>query len=197
MTQAVKTKAVILDNRRICDNKNRVVAFTEKYGKLVSFVTGYGKSANHWGGAFEGGNILELSFLKRDSFYTITGWEIIYSPLEKNLFDFAARELVLDATNEIVPSNDPEPVLFKWLIWCLMPFGDRKMYAYLARLIYQGGFLNFSDKMIVRAVEKNFEEYLEKSTPVELEKLLKREIDFIQNFIGCPLKSYDFLRQVS
>lgn len=197
MTQAVKTKAVILDNRRSGDNKNRVVAFTEKYGKLVSFVTGYGKPANHWGGAFEGGNILELSFLKRSAFYTITGWEIIYSPAEKNLFEFAARELVLDATNEILPLNDPEPGMFKWLVWCLMPFGDRKLYAYLARLIYQGGFLNFSDKMIVGALEKNFEEYLEKSTPAELEKLLKREVDFIQNFIGCPLRTYDFFKKAT
>ena len=122
---------------------------------------------------------------------------MIYFPEEKSLFDFAARELVLDATNELVPVNDPEHGLFKWLIWCLRPFGNRKMYAYLARLIYQGGFLDFSDKMIISALNKNFEDYLEKSSPDELAKLLKREIDFIQNFIGGPLKSYDFFKKTA
>ncbi len=197
MTQSAKTKAVILDNRRICDNKNRVAVFTEKYGKLVTFVAGYGKTVNHWGGAFEGGNILELSFLKRGTYYTITGWEMIYSLPDKSVMDFAAKELILDATNELVPLNDPEPGLFKWFIWCLRPFGDRKLYAYLARLIYQGGFLNFSDKMILRALDKNFEDYLEKSSPDELAELLKRELDFIQNFIGGPLRSYEFFKKTA
>ncbi|PKM99963.1 MAG: hypothetical protein CVU78_03575 [Elusimicrobia bacterium HGW-Elusimicrobia-2] len=190
-----KTKAVILDNRRVCDNKNRVVVFTEQYGKLITAVAGYGKPVNHWGGAFEGGNILELSFLKKSSFYTITGWEMIYSPQESSVMDFAARELILDATNEIVPVNDPEQGLFKWLVWCLRPFRIRKMYAYLARLIYQGGFLDFSDKMIISALENNFEKNLEKSSPEELARLLKREVDFIQNFTGYPLISYDFFKK--
>ena len=192
-----KSKAVILDNRPVCDNKNRVVVFTEQYGKLVTAVSGYGKPVNHWGGAFEGGNILELSFLKRNSFYTITGWEMLYSPKEKSVMDFAARELVLDATNELVPAHAPERGLFKWLVWCLRPFRIRKVYAYLARLIYQGGFLDFSDKMLLSALENGFEKNLEKSSLEALARLLKREMDFIQNFIGGPLKSYDFFRNQS
>ncbi|MBU3955097.1 recombination protein O N-terminal domain-containing protein [bacterium] len=195
MTQTAKSQAIILDNTRSCDNKNRVVVFTEKYGKLVSSVAGYGKPVNHWGGAFEGGNILELSFLKRGDFYTITGWEIIYSLQDKSVMDFAARELILGATNELLPLNDPEPVLFRWLVWCLAPYGERKLYAYLARLIYHGGFLDFSDKMIVRVLEKNFEEYLEKNAPGELAELLRREVDVIQNFTGYPLTSYDFFKK--
>ncbi|MEA2082598.1 MAG: recombination protein O N-terminal domain-containing protein [Elusimicrobiota bacterium] len=197
MIRIAKSKGVILDNRHICDNKNRVAVFTEKYGKVVSFVTGYGKPASHWAGVFEGGNILELSFLQRGTSYTVTGWEMIYQPPEKNIMDFAVRELILDATSELVPLTDPDPGLFRWLIWCLRPFGGRKMYAYLARLIYRGGFLNFSDKMIMAALDKNFEEFLAGSSPDELAKLLKREMNFIQNFIGRPLKSYDFFKQTA
>lgn len=192
-----KSRAVVLDNRRLCDNKNRVVLFTEQYGKIITALAGYGKPAGHWGGAFEGGNILELSFLKRNSFYTVNGWDMIYSPPEADLRDFAARELILDATGELLPAHDPEQGLFKWLVWCLRPFRIRKVYAYLARLIYQGGFLDFSDRLIVAALENDFEKNLEKSSDEDLDRLLRREMDFIQNFIGLPLRSYDFFKKAS
>jgi len=78
-----------------------------------------------------------------------------------------------------------------------MPFRIRKVYAYLVRLIYQGGFLDFSDKMLLSALENGFEKNLEKSSLEALARLLKREMDFIQNFIGGPLKSYDFFRNQS
>jgi len=57
----VKTKAIVIDNTPFPQKRNRVILFTEEFGKISVFLKSYGTGVNHWAGVFEMGNFLEIT----------------------------------------------------------------------------------------------------------------------------------------
>ena len=80
-----KTKAIVLDNVSNGFNRNKVVLFTENFGKIILKLTGYGRSPNHWAGVFDAANILGISFTKRGNFYVVTGWELVHFSPDRSM----------------------------------------------------------------------------------------------------------------
>ena len=186
-----KTKAIVIDNKPASANKNRVILFTENFGKINIFLTGYGASVNHWAGAFDAANILEISCRKRAGFYTVTGWEFLCFYPDKNLAEFLLKQVMLEATNEVLPLNERNKNLFRWLEWALKNVSMKGICVYFARLIYNGGFFNFSDGVLKKLLTGDFMRFIKEEPPDNLRAMLDQEIGAIENFTGTPIKSYE------
>lgn len=186
-----KTKAIVIDNKPVSANKNRVVLFTENFGKINVFLTGYGKAVNHWAGAFDAANILEISCRKKGSFYTVTGWEFLCFYPDKNFLVFLLKQVMLEATNEVLPLNERNKNLFSWLEWALKNVSMKGICVYFARLIYNGGFFNFSNEVLKKLLTGDFMRFIKDESPDNLRAMLNQEIGVIEDFTGQPVKSYE------
>lgn len=186
-----KTRAIVIDNKSVSDNKNRVILFTENFGKINSFLTGYGKAVNHWAGVFDAANILEIACRKKGPFYTVTGWEILCFYPDKDFTVFLLKQLMLEATNEVLPPDERNRNLFRWLEWALKNASMEGICVYLARLIYRGGFFNFSSGDLKKLLTKDFMRFIGKESPENLKTMLRQEIGAIEVFTGKPIKSYE------
>ncbi|MCD6412522.1 MAG: recombination protein O N-terminal domain-containing protein [Elusimicrobia bacterium] len=185
-----KTKSVVFDNRRWVENKNRVILFTEAFGKISVYLTGYGKPVNHWGGVFEGGNILDVALLKRRHGYIVSGWRKVFLGDDGDFLLFLIRQIILEATCEVVPFEEPNGNLFKWAVWALKNCSLFSACVYLSRLIYSGGFFDFTHSAILPILRKNFREYLSEKSEDEIISLMRYQVKSIENFIGREIRSF-------
>jgi len=186
-----KTKAIVIDNKPVAVNKNRVVLFTENFGKINVFLTGYGKPVNHWAGAFDAANILEISCRKQNGFYNVTGWEILHFFHDRDFDAFIMKQVMLEVTNEVLPVYEANKNIFKWLEWALKNASTTGVCVYLARLIYKGGFFNFSNEVLKKLLTGDFMRFIKDESSDNLRVMLDQEIGAIEEFTGKPVKSYE------
>jgi hypothetical protein len=191
----LKTKAIVIDNKPDAPNKNRVVLFTETFGKISVMLTGYGKSANHWAGVFEGGNIIEISVVDRKNRHIISGWKRLFLSPERTFEDFLLRAMLLEATAEVIPFNETNVNLFKWLEWALKNPGISSVCIYFSRLIYSGGFFDFSNRLLLPTLKKNFRDFLRSKTKREIFSLIKQQVGIIESFTGKRIKSFEIFSE--
>ncbi len=185
-----KTRAVVVDNRRWGENKNRVLLFTEIFGKISVYLTGYGKMANHWGGVFEGGNVLEISLIERRKSFIVSGWQKVFIPDNGRFSQFLLNQIVLESSSEVIPFDEPNENLFRWAVWALKTCSLSSVCVYLSRLIYEGGFFDFSRLDILPILKKNFKQFLSSKGNSEIFEMIERQVRIIENFTGRPLVSF-------
>jgi len=192
----VKTKAIVIDNTPSSQKQNKVILFTEEFGKISVFLKSYGTGVNHWAGVFEMGNFLEVTMLKRFHSFLITGFKLLKEARDRELEEFALKALVFEATNEILPLEEKNTYLFKWLKWTLSNLSEKKVAVYLAHLIYREGFFPFENNEMKNLIKKGFEEFLKHKEETEVLKIIEKEVRHIERFAETKIKSFELIKRL-
>lgn len=157
----VDSEGIVLKHTKTVNNRNMVLIFSKKYGKISAGTSISQKGKNKSSLAMNPFTLGRYNMYKKGDYFNITGAETIKSfyKIGEDIDKYMNASYVLEFTEKVLPENIPQPSLFNLLCDFMKEMENRKkkygtlVIAYELKAIKEMGYMPDLDRCVSCGIE--------------------------------------------